>query len=125
MIPYTLIHYFFVVSHVVIIVFTLAGWAFAKTRKAHLALLLVTLFSWLILGIWYGYGYCFWTDWHWQIQQKMGRRDMPDSFVKFALDSLSGRDWDPGTVAVITVLALLTVLCLSVYTNWRDTQQKG
>lgn len=124
MIPYTWIHYFFVVSHVIIIVFILVGWAFAKTRKAHLALIFLILFSWLILGIWYGYGYCFWTDWHWQIQEKIGRRDLPESFVKFTLDSLSGRDWDAGTVDVITILVLLSVLCLSFYTNWKDTQQR-
>lgn len=124
MISYAFIHYFFVVSHVVIITFILGGWAFAKTRKVHLALIFLTLFSWLILGIWYGFGYCFWTDWHWQIQEKMGRKDLPESFVKFALDSLTRRDWDPGTVDVITVLVLLLVLCMSVYTNWRNLQMK-
>lgn len=122
--PYTWLHYSFVVSHIIIIVFVLVGWAFRITRKAHLALIFVTLFSWLILGIWYGYGYCFWNDWHWQILEKMGRSDLPSSFVKFVLDSLSGRDWDPSTVDVITALALLSVLCLSVYTNWKDSYRK-
>jgi len=33
----------------------------------HRASLLLTAFSWFVLGIWYGWGYCVCTDWHYMV----------------------------------------------------------
>ena len=61
---YLLLDIFFVIFHSVLIAFSLAGWIWRKTRKAHLAVLSLTMISWFVAGIWYGFGYCPCTDWH-------------------------------------------------------------
>ncbi|HUR31773.1 MAG TPA: hypothetical protein VMZ69_10110 [Saprospiraceae bacterium] len=43
-----------------------------KTRKAHLLVIDLTIASWFIIGLWKGFGYCFLTDWHWRIKEKLG-----------------------------------------------------
>jgi len=43
-----------------------------KTRKANLILLLLTGLSWFGLGIFYGWGYCPLTDWHWKVLRELG-----------------------------------------------------
>ena len=53
----------------------------AKTRKLHLISLGLTTFSWLVPGIWYGFGYCFLTDRHWEIKEKFGQTGLPASFI--------------------------------------------
>ena len=56
---YTFLNIFFFVFHTVFTLFNMGGWAFPKTRKLHLITLSLTAFSWFILGIWYGWGFCF------------------------------------------------------------------
>jgi hypothetical protein len=81
---------FFFVFHSTWIVFLLFGWAWRKTRRANLAVIVLTAFSWFILGIWYGYGYCPSTDWHWMVRVRLGYKDLPNSYTKFLVDSLTG-----------------------------------
>ncbi|MBT3271653.1 MAG: DUF2784 family protein, partial [Spirochaetales bacterium] len=52
--------------HSCVIIFNLTGWIWRKTRIPHLILIGLTAFSWFVLGIWYGFGYCPSTDWHWR-----------------------------------------------------------
>ena len=61
------------VFHLTLTLFNLTGWILKKTRKLHLVVLMVTAASWFVLGIWYGWGYCPLTDWHWQVRPS-GRR---------------------------------------------------
>lgn len=117
---FLILHYFFIVSHAVIILFTLLGWIVPAWRKAHLVLMLVTLFSWIVLGLRYGFGYCFWTDWHWQVRRRLGHQDLPSSFVKYLLDTVTGRDIDSVFVDWITAVVLIVVLCISIYVNWKS-----
>jgi MFS family permease len=67
----------FFVFHTAVIVINLVGWIFPATRKLHRAVLAVTAFSWFGLGPLLGYpiGYCFCTDWHWQIRRALGFDD--------------------------------------------------
>ena len=53
----------FIALHIAIKGFNLFGWIWEKTLKAHFVLIVATTLSWLVLGIWYGLGYCFLTDW--------------------------------------------------------------
>ena len=69
---YVLPDIFFVIFHSALIAFNLAGWIWRKTRKAHLVVLSLTMVSWFVAGIWYGFGYCPCTDWHWQVKKKLG-----------------------------------------------------
>jgi hypothetical protein len=109
---------FFILSHVAIIVFTMVGWIFARTRKAHLAFVLLIIFSWLVLGLRYGFGYCFWTEWHWQVREKMGEHNLPNSFVEYMLESFTGHDWNSLFVDWITAMSVIIAGALSAYRNW-------
>lgn len=115
---------FFFVFHSFIIAFNLFGWMWRRTRLANLIIILLTAFSWFVLGIWYGYGYCPSTDWHWQVRAKLGIYDMPTSYTKFLVDSLTGWDVNQKLVDVVTLILLLLAFAASVWTNARDWKRK-
>ena len=116
----SLLNKFFFVFHSVMIIFILFGWSWKRTRLANLAVILLTAFSWFILGIWYGYGYCPSTDWHWRVRAKLGIRDLPESYTKFLVDSFTGRDVSQRTVDIFTLILLLSALAFSLVLNIRD-----
>jgi hypothetical protein len=115
---------FFFVFHSAVIVFALFGWVFRKTRKANLAVILFIAFSWFILGIWYGYGYCPCTDWHWQVREELGYLDMPSSYTKFLIDKATGWDVDQRGVDVLTLVLLGAAFTLSLAANLRDWRKR-
>ena len=119
--PSTMLHFlniFFFVFHTALILFNLFGWLFAKTRKLHFYSLLLMLFSWIILGFWKGFGYCFLTDWHYSIMRELGERDLPSSYISLLVQKLSG--WLPDNLLVDLVTVSLTAVALacSVYVNF-------
>ena len=115
---------FFIIFHTLFALFNLFGWIWKKSRKINLLLLSLTLFSWLILGFWYGIGYCPLTEWHWQIRYKLGLYDMPNSYIKFLLDTLTGYDWNEIFVDVGTGLAFGVALIISIILNVLDWRKK-
>jgi hypothetical protein len=117
---YAFLDKFFFVFHSFLILFILSGWAHKKTRRANLVVILLTAFSWFILGIWYGYGYCPSTDWHWQVRARLGISDMPTSYTKFLIESFTGWDVSQKAVDISTLILLVGVLAASLYTNIRD-----
>ncbi len=106
------------ILHLFIIGFNLLGWIWKKTRKLHLVFLGLTLLSWFVLGFWHGWGYCFLTDWHWNVKRALGETDLPNSFIKYFVDGVTGRPWDAGLIDTLTLAALLLVVLLSVYLNF-------
>ena len=121
---YVFLDIFFLVFHASLIVFNVTGWAWQKTRRVHLGILTLTFFSWVGLGLFYGFGYCPSTDWHWQVKQKLGETDLPASYVKYYLDLITGVDWDPRLVDAVVLLLSLSAFGLSVWLNWRDWQRR-
>jgi len=115
---------FFFVFHSSLIVFILFGWIWKKTRLANFIVILSTAFSWFFLGIWYGFGYCPSTDWHWQVRMRLGHYDLPDSYLKFLVDSLTGWDVSQRIVDIFAVLFLMLALMASILTNVRDWRVK-
>lgn len=115
---------FFFVFHSGVILLILFGWTWKKTRLANLVVILLTAFSWFILGIWYGYGYCPSTDWHWQVRARLGIQDLPASYTKFLVDSLTGWDISQKTVDVVTLLLLISALTASIFVNLRDWKKR-
>lgn len=113
-----LIDYFFTILHLLIIGANLFAWIWAKTRKIHLYIVGTTLFCWLILGIWYGIGYCPITDWQWQVKTKLGETHLPNSFVKYYLDKLARRDIADTTVDIITLISFLIAIVCSIRVNF-------
>jgi Protein of Unknown function (DUF2784) len=116
---YSILDHFFLVSHVVIIFFALFGWIPARTRKLHLIFIGITVFSWVILGYFYGWGYCFWTDWHWRVREKLGRPEPPVSFIKFFVDALTSRNWDPELIDTCTEYTFYLTALISIFVNTR------
>jgi Protein of Unknown function (DUF2784) len=116
---------FFFVFHSSWILFLLFGWAWKKTRRANLAVILLTAFSWFILGIWYGYGYCPSTDWHWRVRARLGYVDLPTSYTKFLIDFLTGWNVDQGLVDIVTLILLILAFGASLYFNLKDWRKKA
>ena len=87
-----------------IIIFNLFGWAWDKTRRANLFLLILTGCSWFILGIWYGIGYCPVTDWHYRVLKSLDNNNLPNSYVKYLIDRITGIDLDPTMVDIAVII---------------------
>lgn len=113
-----LLDYFYTIIHLLIIGANLSLWIWPKTRKIHLYIVAITLFCWLILGIWYGIGYCPITDWQWQVKEKLGETNLPNSFVKYYLDKITGKEIPDTTVDIITLGSFLIAIICSVKVNF-------
>jgi uncharacterized membrane protein (Fun14 family) len=116
---YLFLDYAFVILHSSLILFNLTGWAWKRTRRVHLIIIGSTIASWFGLGIFYGWGYCPLTDWHWDIKQTLGETYLPNSFVMYYGDKLTGLTLDPFAVdAAVFILGLLAFL-LSCWLNFK------
>ena len=126
----------FLVFHTLLIVFNCLGWAWRRTRRWNLVTLGLTAFSWLVMGLRYGVGYCICTDWHWQIRRALGYHDMEPSYLQFLVRSLTG--WRPpesltNTVAgVVFAISVLASIVLNVrdaaarrVPSYREAEQRG
>ena len=117
---YILLDRFFLVFHTLFTLFNVTGWLFKKVRILHLFTMLLTLFSCVILGIWYGFGYCFCTDWHWRVREILGRPVDSWSYIHFLIKEISGLNLDPHMVDKITFMVFLVCLILTITLNIRD-----
>jgi hypothetical protein len=79
--------------------------------------MLLTAFSWFVLGIWYGWGYCFCTDWHWQVREALGYHDRSNSYIHFLLLKLTGIDFNPRLVDKATLIIFLLSFIMSIWFN--------
>jgi Protein of Unknown function (DUF2784) len=112
---------FFVIFHTLLIVFNLFGWIWKRTRILNLIVLTLTGASWLFLGLLVGtLGYCPLTGWHFRILEKLGKTDLPDSYIKYLADRLSGLDFNPSFVDKITLYVFLAAFVISLSLNVRD-----
>ncbi|MDP4261380.1 MAG: DUF2784 family protein [Bacteroidota bacterium] len=121
---YQFLNYFFFTFHTLFTLFNITGWLFPKTRKWNLVTLLLTAFSWFVLGIWYGWGYCFCTDWHWEVRQQLGYHDQRRSYIHFLLQKLTGIDFNEQLVENVTLIVFLLSLVMSVWLNTRDWRKR-
>jgi len=116
---YTFLDYFFIVFHTLLILFNIFGWIWKKTRKFNLVLLLLTGLSWTVLGIFYGFGYCPLTEWHFNVLRKLGESNLPNSYIKYLVDRISGWDISANTVDLSTLIVFLAALSISFAINIR------
>ena len=110
---------FFTAFHTCLVIFNMFGWIWKKTRRLNLISLLLTAASWLILGIFYGLGYCPLTDWHFNILRKLGYTDLPDSYLSFLFTRLTRIQLDQSLVDAVTMWGLIIALTISLYLNFR------
>ena len=121
---YEFLNIFFFAFHTLLMLFNCFGWAWKKTRRWNLFTLLLTAASWFILGIWYGWGYCFCTDWHWDVREKMGLHDQSASYVHFLLLKLTGINFQKDLVDKVTLIVFFVSLALSSWLNILDYRRK-
>ena len=114
---------FFFVFHTVWTLFNVVGWMFPATRKWHLLTLLLTALSWFVLGIWFGWGYCVCTDWHWQVRNNLGYHDESHSYIHFLILKLTGIRLSPTLVDNATLVIFIIAVIMSVWLNIRDRKK--
>lgn len=114
------LNYFFYALHTVLILFNLCGWLFPRWRKLNLISLIVTLGSWIVLGFWKGWGYCFLTDWHYSILHKLGEKDMPSNYIAFLIKKLTNQTIDTQLIDYGTVSFTLVALICSLWFNYKS-----
>jgi hypothetical protein len=101
----------FFVFHTAWIAFNCLGWIWRRTRPWQLLTVSLTALSWVGLGLFYGWGYCPCTDWHWQVRARLGYVD-PPSYIQLLVAQLTGVQLgtiEANTLAVVT-LAIAGVL---------------
>ena len=106
--------------HLVIIGFNLFGWISPARKRFHFFFVLLTAASWFILGIWFGWGYCPVTDWQWRVKEQLGEHNLPNSFIKYYADKLTGNNYSPSLIDTVTVVCFALAALLSIYFNFVD-----
>jgi len=109
----------FFVFHTLWIAFNCVGWIWRKTRPWHLATISLTALSWFGLGVWYGWGYCPCTDWHWQVRARLGYHD-PASYTQLLIAEVTGLELAPRPADALTGAVFAVVTTLSVILTVRD-----
>ncbi|HEY4618014.1 MAG TPA: DUF2784 family protein [Flavobacterium sp.] len=110
-----LIDYFFFFFHSIFILFNVFGWIIPRWRFANLITLSLTAFSWFILGIWYGFGYCPMTDWHWEVRRLLGYNDNSNSYIHFLILKLTGINLPEDLVNSLTAIIFIIAYSFSIY----------
>ncbi len=113
-----LLDFLLTVLHLLIIGINLFGWIWPKTRKLHFICVLTTAACWLGLGYWYGLGYCPVTDWQWQVKYQLGEQNLPNSFIKYYADKISGANTNAVFIDIITATCFFSAAVISVYVNF-------
>ena len=122
---YRILDIFFVLLHTSLTLFNLFGWIWKKTRLANLITLALTGASWLFLGMLVGMlGYCPLTDWHFNILYRLGKTDLPTSYIKYLTDRLTGLDVSATLVDKVTLYAFVAALAISLFLNFRDWRRR-
>jgi len=111
---------FFFVFHICLILFNLFGWMFKSLRKWNLITLGLTAFSWFVLGAFYGFGYCFLTDWHWQIRDELGYPNPFNSYIHFLITTVFSISVSEQLVDILTGTLFFAALVMSIVTNLKD-----
>lgn len=106
------------IIHLAIIVFNLFGWLPKATRKAHLISIILTAASWFILGLWYGTGYCPFTDWQWQVKEQLGERNLPPNFVEYMAEKIWRHDFSSQLITTVITICFSLASALTIYVNF-------
>lgn len=114
----------FFVFHSAWIVFVCTGWIWRRTRPWQLTAIALTAASWFVLGLRYGWGYCPFTDWHWQIRARLGFID-PPSYIQLLIRELTGVRLRPVTADALAVVTLVLAAGLGVTRALRDRLSKS
>ena len=113
-------NYFLNFFHFTFVLFIIFGWMFKESRFVNLMLFIFTFFSWFVLGRFFGYGYCFITDWHWKVKKKLGKHPLKGGYIKYILDSLTGKDFDSQKTESRVMKLTYIIFFISIILNLKD-----
>lgn len=106
------------IVHLAIVGFNLFGWIPTSTRRAHFISILLTTASWFLLGIWFGVGYCPFTDWQWQVKEKLGEKNLPPNFIEYFAEKITGSDFDSQFINNMIGICFALAAMVSIYLNF-------
>ena len=118
----------FFAFHTLLIGFNMTGWAWRRTRRAHLVVLGLTVFSWTVLGIFFGWGYCPCTDWHFQVRRRRGIEVPESSFIQLLAGDLFGLRLGHRTSNALAVGVLAAIVIATAATwalEWRRNRARA
>jgi hypothetical protein len=106
------------IVHLAIVFFNLFGWIPRVTRRAHFVSIVLTAASWFLLGIWFGMGYCPFTDWQWDVKAKLGEHNLPANFIEYFAERVTGYDFDSSFVSTVIAVCFVLAALISIYVNF-------
>lgn len=109
---------FLTLVHFTIIGINMFGWIWPKTRRLNFVCIVATTFSWFVLGLKFGIGYCPLTHWQWMIKEKLGEHNLPYSFITYYGEKIANRSLDPALVNKVTAISFGIAVICSVYFNF-------
>lgn len=109
----------FFVIHTAWIAFNCLGWIWRRTRPWQLATVSVTALSWFGLGLWFGWGYCPCTDWHFQVRERLGFSD-PPSYIQLLVREVTGIELETRVANALAVITLVVTGLLGATLTVRD-----
>ena len=114
----------FHVLHLSLIFFNLFGWIWKRTRRLHLATISLTLLSWFGLGLYFGMGYCFLTDWHWDVKRALGEQSIPSSYIEYLVSPTGVSSFYRDIIDLVTMVSALTAFIISITLNFRRVKPR-
>lgn len=114
---YQFLDIFFLIFHSLLIVFNLFGWLFRALLRLNLLALSLTAFSWFVLGIFYGWGYCFLTDWHWEVLYVLDKYPPENSYVQYILRRLLNIKISANFADILTAVLFFASFTTSIVLN--------
>lgn len=116
-----LLDFLFHFLHIFIIFWNLFGWMFQRFIILHFLSLNLVLFSWGFLGFFYGFGYCFLTDFHWRIKIQKGETNLPNSYIEYILQKF-GFYFDSNYVDIFVLMITIIIYIISFYFFYKKIQ---
>ena len=115
---------FFTVFHTLLVLFILFAWIWRRTRKVHLVIVLLTAGSWILLGFFYGFGYCPFTDWHFRVLEQLGYTNLPSSYISFLVIRITGFRPNQVLVDAFTTGGLVLGMTGNIALRWHTGRKK-
>ncbi len=117
MFVYSFLDWFFMVFHFLVVLFNLFGWIWKATRLWNLYLLILTGIFWFGFGVFYGWGYCPLTDWHFTVLEKLGNNTSETSYIGYLINRFLKISLQSSLVDSVTLISYLCALVVSLYLN--------
>jgi Protein of Unknown function (DUF2784) len=110
--------------HTALILFNLVGWVWPQTRRLHFFCIAGTLFSWVAMGAFYGFGYCLCTDWHFQVRRSLGLPVFGQTYLQLTSQVFLGIELSQTVSNLLAGGGLLLILLAMVVVGVRQRWQR-